>query len=192
VTHVDPTRERFGAFKNLPQGEPVHMLNLVRLRDKAVYPDGRDATGRAAYQAYSRESGPVFRRLGGRQLWIGRPDVTLIGPEDERWDIAFIAEYPSGAAFIEMVRDPVYREAVKHRQAAVADSRLIRISREYPARDSGKKDNRIRVLNLRGAIVRSVTAPDVERSPPEKRNHAPHSPDERTRCAGGALAVSVG
>jgi hypothetical protein len=25
-----------------------------------------------------------------------------------------------------MIRDPVYREAVKHRQAAVEDSRLIR------------------------------------------------------------------
>ena len=30
------------------------------------------------------------------------------------------------AAFAEMIRDPVYREAVKHRQAAVEDSRLIR------------------------------------------------------------------
>jgi len=139
VTHVDPTRERFGAFKNLPQGEPVHMLNLVRLRDKPAYPDGRDANGREAYQAYSRESGPVFRRLGGRQLWIGRPDVTLIGPEDERWDIAFIAEYPSGAAFIEMVRDPVYREAVKHRQAAVADSGLIRMKPGKPGAGFGEE-----------------------------------------------------
>ena len=26
-----------------------------------------------------------------------------------------------------MIRDPVYREAVKHRQAAVEDSRLIRL-----------------------------------------------------------------
>ncbi len=27
-----------------------------------------------------------------------------------------------------MIRDPVYREAVKHRQAAVEDSRLIRLA----------------------------------------------------------------
>ncbi len=33
---------------------------------------------------------------------------------------------PSVAAFVEMIRDPVYREAVKHRQAGVEDSRLIR------------------------------------------------------------------
>ncbi len=50
----------------------------------------------------------------------------LIGPAQERWDHCFIAEYPSVAAFVEMIRDPAYREAVKHRQAAVEDSRLIR------------------------------------------------------------------
>jgi uncharacterized protein (DUF1330 family) len=51
----------------------------------------------------------------------------LIGPESERWDMAFVAEYPSPDAFAAMIRDPEYREAVKHRQAAVADSRLVRM-----------------------------------------------------------------
>jgi len=51
----------------------------------------------------------------------------LIGPQEERWDHCFIAEYPLVSAFVEMIRDPVYREAVKHRQAAVEDSRLIRL-----------------------------------------------------------------
>jgi uncharacterized protein (DUF1330 family) len=139
MASIDPTKERFAAFKDLPRDELVHMLNLVRLRDKAAYPDGREATGREAYQAYGRESGPVFRRLGGRQVWIGRPDLTLIGPADERWDIAFIAEYPSGAAFIAMLRDPVYREAVKHRQAAVADSRLIRLKPGRPGAGFGEE-----------------------------------------------------
>ena len=46
MAHVDSTKERFGAFNDLPQDEPVHMLNLVRLRKKAAYPDGRVATGR--------------------------------------------------------------------------------------------------------------------------------------------------
>lgn len=50
----------------------------------------------------------------------------------ERGDICFIAEYPSVAAFVETIRDPVYREAVKHRQAAVADSRLIRLAPRPP------------------------------------------------------------
>ena len=134
---VDPTRESFQLFKDLPRDQPVHMLNLVRLHAEAVYPDGRRTSGLDAYRAYGRESGPVFQRLGGRQFWIGRPDLTLIGPDTEAWDIAFIAAYPTGAAFIEMLRDPVYREAVKHRQAAVADSRLIRMHPGEPGETFG-------------------------------------------------------
>ena len=73
------------------------MLNLVRLRAEAAYPDGRKATGAEAYAAYGRESGPVFERLGGRIVWQGRFELMLIGPEAERWDHCFIAEYPSVA-----------------------------------------------------------------------------------------------
>lgn len=126
--HIDPTRERFGAFRALPDDGPIHMLNLVRLRDIAAYPDGRKATGAEAYAAYGRESGPIFRRLGGRIAWSGDFRLMLIGPEDERWDRCFIAEYPSAAAFVAMVKDPDYQKAVVHRQAAVLDSRLIRLS----------------------------------------------------------------
>ncbi len=127
MTHcVDPEREQFEAFKSLPRDEPVMMLNLVRLRDRAAYEDGRKATGAEAYAAYGRQSAPVFGRVGGEIVWRGRPDNVLIGPRDERWDLAFIARYPSAGAFLEMVTDPAYREAVKHRQAAVLDSRLVR------------------------------------------------------------------
>lgn len=136
--HVDPTKDTFALFKDLPRDEPIHMLNLVRLKPEATYPDGRKATGLEAYRAYGRESEPVFRGLGGRQVWLGRPDLMLIGPADERWDIAFIAEYPSGQAFIDMLRDPVYREAVKHRQAAVADSRLLRLKPGEPGAGFGE------------------------------------------------------
>jgi hypothetical protein len=76
--------------------------------------------------------------VGGRQFWIGRFELTLIGPADERWDFVFIAEYPSSAAFVEMLRDPVYREAVKHRQAAVLDSRLIRLRPGVPGQGFGE------------------------------------------------------
>src|SRR5262245_13973039 len=97
--YIDPTKEQFGAFREMQRSGPVHMLNLVKLRAVAAYPDGRQATGEAAYRAYARESGPVFRRLGGKQYWIGQFEMTLIGPTTERWDRVFIAEYPSVNAF---------------------------------------------------------------------------------------------
>ncbi|MCV6592205.1 MAG: DUF1330 domain-containing protein [Silicimonas sp.] len=127
MAHIDPTRETFAQFRATQRDGPVHMLNLLRFRAVAAYTDGTEATGAEAYQAYARESGPVLAALGGRQVWLGAPELMLIGPAEERWDLAFIAEYPSVDAFVSMLRDPVYRAAVHHRQAAVEDSRLIRM-----------------------------------------------------------------
>jgi len=132
MSHIDPTKETFAAFRADDRPGPIDMLNLVRLRARAAYPDGRAATGAEAYAAYGRDSGPVFQRLGGEIVWRGVFELMLIGPAEERWDHCFIARYPSVAAFVEMIRDPVYREAVKHRQAAVEDSRLIRLKGAAP------------------------------------------------------------
>ncbi len=125
---IDPTREQFGAMMKMPDDGPVNMLNLIRLNETANYDDGRKMTGAEAYRAYGEESRPIFERVGGRIIWSGEPKLMLIGPEDERWDIAFIAEYPSAAAFGEMVKDEAYRKIVHHRQAAVKESRLIRMA----------------------------------------------------------------
>ena len=126
--HIDPTKETFAEFRADDRPGPIHMLNLVRLHAQAKYPDGRKATGEEAYEAYGRESGPVFARLGGSIVWQGRFELMLIGPRDEYWHHCFIAQYPSVGAFVEIIRDPIYREAVKHRQAAVEDSRLVRLA----------------------------------------------------------------
>lgn len=123
--HVDPTPEQFKAFKTLPRDLPLNMLNLVKLRDFAVYEDRRVSTGKDAYLAYGRESGPIFAGVGGEIIWRGDPKVMLIGPAGERWDVAFIARYPSAHAFLAMVMDPAYQAVVFHRQAAVEESRLI-------------------------------------------------------------------
>lgn len=141
--HIDPDREAWGAFKSLPRDQPIHMLNLVRLRPIAEYPvghpdHGKGLTGLQAYQAYGRTTAHIFKRLGGSQVWVGAPQVTLTGPQDEAWDLAFIASYPHAEAFISMVRDPEYQGLVAHRTAAVADSRLIRMAPAEPGEGFGE------------------------------------------------------
>jgi uncharacterized protein (DUF1330 family) len=141
--HIDPEREAWEVFKSLPRDRPIHMLNLIRLKPLADYPQGhpdhgKGLTGLEAYRAYGRTSAPIFKRLGGRQVWVGKPMVTVTGPGSEAWDLAFIAEYPSADAFIAMVRDPDYREFVKHRQAGVADSRLVRMEPLVPGEGFGE------------------------------------------------------
>jgi uncharacterized protein (DUF1330 family) len=139
IGYIDPTKQAFVELRGNDSEGPIHMLNLVRLREQARYPDGRQATGAEAYAAYGRESRPVFTRIGGRIVWQGKFELMLIGPAEERWDLCFIAEYPSVPAFVEMIYDPTYREAVKHRQAAVEDSRLIRLAPVAPGQGFGER-----------------------------------------------------
>lgn len=129
--HIDPERAQFDAFKALPRDTPIHMLNLVRFKDRATYPDDhplarKALTGAEAYANYGKNSSAVFSRVGGSVVWSGMMEAMVIGPPEEHWDAMFIARYPNSGAFMEMVTDPVYRQAVVHRQAAVETSRLIR------------------------------------------------------------------
>jgi uncharacterized protein (DUF1330 family) len=140
MAYIDPDREAWDVFKSLPRDQPIQMLNLVKLKPKAEYPAGhpdhdKDLSGLDAYRAYGRTTAHIFKRLGGRQVWAGKPQVMVTGPGAEAWDIAFIAEYPTAEAFIAMVRDPEYRDLVQHRTAGVADSRLLRLE---PIREPGE------------------------------------------------------
>ena len=128
MEYVGFDRETFKFFTNIEDSRPLHMLNLVQLKKEAIYPDSTITTGFEAYMRYGKESEPVFKRLGGLIVWRGDMLIGLIGPVDEKWDICFIAEYPSFASFISMQRDETYLKAVQHRQVAVRNSRLIRMA----------------------------------------------------------------
>ncbi|NLJ52703.1 MAG: DUF1330 domain-containing protein [Intrasporangiaceae bacterium] len=133
TAHIDPGRASLDALRELPQDHPIHMLNLVRFRDLADYPEGHEHagkgwSGRRAYQEYARASGPVFARLGGAIVWRGAFEDMVIGPPGERWDQGFVAQYPSATVFLEMLADPEYRRAVVNRTAALEDSRLVRFA----------------------------------------------------------------
>lgn len=143
VGHIVPTKTAMAAFRDLPSDRPIAMINLLRFKASADYPvdhpqHGADLTGAEAYGTYGRTAAEPFKRAGGKQLWLGRPELTLIGPPDEAWDLAFIAWYPTAEAFAAMLRDPEYGAAVIHRQAAVAESRLIRCEPSRPGAGFGE------------------------------------------------------
>ncbi|MGZ3378239.1 MAG: DUF1330 domain-containing protein [Phenylobacterium sp.] len=141
--YIDPDRAAWEVFKSLPRDQTIHMLNLIRLRETAEYPQGhpnhgKAISGREAYREYGRTIAPHLARLNSRQVWAGAPQVMVTGPAAETWDLAFIVEYPGSQAFIDMVRDPDYRaNVVPHRTAAVADSRLLRLAPLNPDHELG-------------------------------------------------------
>jgi len=143
MAYIDPDREAWEVFKGLPRDQPIHMLNLIRLKAKADYPaghpdHGKDISGAEAYAAYGRAITPLLEGQGSRQVWAGKPQVVVTGPKSEAWELAFIVEYPNSQALIDMVRNPHYREhVVPHRTAAVADSRLLRLEPLDPGGELG-------------------------------------------------------
>jgi hypothetical protein len=133
MPYVDPSRENWELFKSLPRDTPIHMLNLIKLRALAEYPEehpdhGMGRTGREAYAIYKAGIAPIIAAAGGGMVWQPAMQCVVTGPADE-WDEAFVMGYPNAAAFMAMVKDAHYvAEVVPHRTAAVADSRLIRFA----------------------------------------------------------------
>ncbi len=139
--YIDPSPENWQAFKDLPRGEPIHMLNLLRYRDLADYPEGHEHhgkgwTGQRAYEEYGKTSGSIFLRVGGSVVWRGSFQTMVTGPtpDDKVWHDGFVAFYPNSAAFLEMVTDPDYQIAVQNRTAALLDSRLMRFAPGEPGK----------------------------------------------------------
>jgi len=128
MSYTSFSGSEFNAFREIKDSRPLNMLNLVKVHKEVEYPNGEVVPGEEAYQRYGRLSFPIFEKLGGKIIWRGEMLFPLIGPSEEKWDFCFIAEYPNVGAFVSMVKNPNYREAMKHRQLAVLDSRLIRMA----------------------------------------------------------------
>mgnify|MGYP000866665820 CR=1 FL=1 len=136
--YVDPTRDAFRAFRSLNGEGEIHMLNLVRLRQTAVYPQqharhGQAVSGEEAYRAYGEESGPILKAVGGSIAYRANFEFVLIAPDNERRHNVFIDPYPSTDAFVSIIHPPAYQQAVVHPQAPLCPSRFIHLIPQPPA-----------------------------------------------------------
>ena len=131
TTYIDPSRENFQAFKDLPRDTPIQMLNLIKLRDMAEYPEGhpnhgKGLSGAEAYAIYKAGFQELVAESGAAMIWHPAMECVVTGPAGE-WDEIFVMGYPNSGAFMAMVKNEDYaRDVLPHRTAAVADSRLIR------------------------------------------------------------------
>ena len=125
---VEPSPERVQELLEGADDGPIVMINLLRYRAQADYPAGFAAepcTGREAYGRYGAVAVQLVSAAGGRILWMGSVEATVIAPDGEQWDDAVLVDYPSRKAFVEMVSKPEYLAVAAHRTAALEDSRLI-------------------------------------------------------------------
>ncbi len=128
---LDPTTEQVQAFLAQEWDGPLVMLNLLRYREEADYSHAPDLapdepiTGRDAYGRYGMAVLPILQRVGARIVYAATASDSLIGPDDESWDDVLLVRYPDRDTFLAMTGSPEYLAIHGHRNAALADSRLI-------------------------------------------------------------------
>ena len=114
--------ERIAAMQEPGPDGPIVMVNLLKFRERAQYPDGRDPelSGREAYMRYGRAVAELLPRFGGRALFAGDVTFLALGQVEELWDEVALAEYPNRAALWAMSSSPEWREIAVHREAGLA------------------------------------------------------------------------
>ncbi len=100
------------------------LVNRFTLRERAVYDDGREASGLEAFMAYAATSVPALERVGGRFLLSSPVLTSMFGHPDDS-HLVVVGWYPDRDALLALLRDPVYRAAFAHRRAAVASQSVI-------------------------------------------------------------------
>jgi uncharacterized protein (DUF1330 family) len=109
-----PNPEGLEAFsKRAGEEASVAMLNLLAFRE-----DG----GRERYSEYGAAVAPLLEKVGGRVLFAGPASPAVIGADS--WDMVALVEYPTRAAFLEMIGSPEYQEIAHLRTEALERAEL--------------------------------------------------------------------
>jgi uncharacterized protein (DUF1330 family) len=125
---VFPPAEQAAAFFGAAEDGPFVMVNLLKFKERADYPDGSDAalSGREAYARYGAGVQACLAAVGGKSLYAGAVTELMLGEADELWDMIALAQYPSRAAMLQMIQSPDYQAIERHRVAGLAGQLNIR------------------------------------------------------------------
>ena len=119
---VMPNEKQMEEFLEEGNDEPIFMVNLLKFKEKAEYPDKRetDLTGREAYAIYGAEVVKHLEKVGGKPIFGSDVIRLMLGEVEELWDQVAIAMYPNRKAMLKMISDPDYIESAQHRVAGLA------------------------------------------------------------------------
>jgi uncharacterized protein (DUF1330 family) len=120
---IRPNADQFAELAAAPDDQPVVMLNLLKFKaradDTGSDEAGSSRTGAESYRSYGEVAVQMIEERGGSVIWAGRADQILIGDPAQDWDQVLLVQYPSRAAFLDMVSKPEYLEAHEHRESGL-------------------------------------------------------------------------
>ena len=118
---VMPNDQQMAGFLEEGKDKPIYMVNLLKFKDKAEYPDKRetDLTGEEAYAIYGQEVRKHLEKVGGQPIFSGKVSRLMLGEVEDLWDVVAIATYPNRKAMLDMLSDPEYIKSAQHRVAGL-------------------------------------------------------------------------
>lgn len=122
---LHPTPDQIQNFLKASGGDPVHMVNLLKFKERATYKDGEDVSGETAYRRYAKAFADYVRPHGCEASYGGKLLASLIGEGQPQWDAVAIVKYPSAKVMIELTSSEEYRKIHKHRRAGLAGQLLL-------------------------------------------------------------------
>jgi uncharacterized protein (DUF1330 family) len=119
---IHPTDQQMQALIAPGHDKPIYMVNLLKFKEKAEYPDGRetDLTGAQAFALYGEAVARILMGLGGGPMFSAGVESLWLGEVEELWDAIVIAMYPNRRAMYDMLASPEYQEVAIHRIAGLA------------------------------------------------------------------------
>ena len=129
---VMPNETQLKEFNDQAEDQPIFMVNLLKFKQKAEYPDKRETnlTGEEAYAIYGQEVKEHLAKVGGKPIFGGNVERLMLGEVEDLWDKIAIAMYPSRKAMLEMIMDPEYIKSAQHRVAGLEGQLNIETSVE--------------------------------------------------------------
>jgi hypothetical protein len=82
-------------------------------------------SGAEAFNLYILHTLPFLHESGGDLLFLGAGGAFLIGPVDEKWDLAIMVRQSNVQSFLAFATNDDYLTGLCHRTAALDDSRLL-------------------------------------------------------------------
>jgi len=118
---VMPNDQQMAGFLEEGKDQPIYMVNLLKFKDKATYPDKRetDLTGEEAYAIYGQEVRKHLEKVGAKPIFSGKVSRLMLGEVEDLWDTVAIAMYPNRKAMLDMLSDPEYIKSAQHRVAGL-------------------------------------------------------------------------
>ena len=122
LNELFPTSEQLERLKASPNSGEIHLLNLLKFREKAVYADKRETnlTGKQAYELYGQPMLKVLEKYGAEVVFYSDVTGLIPGQVDELWEAFVIVKYPSRQALLDMTSSEEFHTLSIHREAGLA------------------------------------------------------------------------